>query len=953
MPGSRLVKAFLVFCILSTPAVASAQSALAGLVTDTSGGVLPGVTVEAASPVLIEKVRAAVTDGSGRYDIINLRPGTYSITFSLAGFSTVRREGVVVGTDVTVTINAPLSVGSLEETITVSGATPLVDVRQATQTQNLGRELVDNLPSQRTLFGSSGTIPGIKMATPDVGGQRMMQHSAAAVQVHGLSGGENIVQIDGMNVNTQQSDGSVQMYFNDSMTEEISYQTSALTAEVSHGGLRQNMIPRQGGNTFSGVGYFSFTPEAWINRTVPPELARRNLSSTSSIERLYDYNVGLGGPVVRDKIWFYSSYQERSVNDIVAGLFDKEGNRAVLEQWIRNPSVRLTYQMSGKNKLTAYYDRALKEKTQDAGFGTEFPTASQRRPWQNGLYYVGQLKFTSTITSRILLEVGHSQVFEDHTITCQPGINKARGTPEWFAGASRVDLDLGTRKTACSGGHHPEYPRRYVDSATLSYASGSHSIKAGFQWSQGDERQGRDENADLAQNYRSGRPDSVDIAMSPVTDNVIVKADRGIFVQDAWTIKQLTVNYGIRFEHFNSMLPAYFKEAGRFAPARQFPEVPNLPNWNDVTPRLGVVYDLRGDGKTALKFGANKYMRQWASGFARRYSPILYTLNDRRTWSDLNNDDIAQDNEIGPSNNNNFGIALTRRPDRDIQREYTVEYMGSVQHELLPNVSVSAGYYRRLWYNLEKQDNLLVDPDRDYTAIPVANPLNNGENFTVFNLNRNRQGQIDVLDSTTANDGRTYDGIELNANARFGNGGTIFGGWSTERTVTTLCERDNPNERRFCDQSGKLYQELGKNAAMPFRWDAKVSATHPLPLQFRASVSIQSIAGGEMQTTWGVPTSVFSAPNSAGPGATGRTVVVTVPLTSPGTEYLDRRSLVDIGIRRPFKAGRVTMVGGLDIFNTLNALTVLSQNNAFGAALGNPQTTLVGRMFRLSLNTKW
>ena len=607
--------------LLFAPQRASAQSAIAGLVTDTTGAVMPGVTVEAASPVLIEKVRAVITDAEGRYRIIDLRPGVYSVTFTLPGFSTVKREGFDLAANFTASVNAELKVGSLEETVTVSGAAPVVDMSSATHTETLSRQLMDELPSQRTLFGLGGSIPGVKMVTPDVGGQRMMQHSAAALQVHGLSGGENAVQIDGMLVNTQQTDGSVQMYFNDSMNEEVSYQTSAVSAEVSHGGLRQNMIPRQGGNTFSGSGYFSGTPGSWINNTIPADLKARGLTAPTSIERLYDYNVGMGGPIVRDKFWFFSSYQERSSNDVVADVFDKfTGKQAVLDQWIRNPTTRLTFQATPKNKLTAYYDRAIKQKGHDAGFGTEFPTASQRRPWQNGLYYVGQGKWTSTVTNQILAEVGHSQVFEDHAITCQPGVNKARFTPEWYSNVTRTDLDLGTTTTACQGGHHPEYPRRFVEMGALSYVTGSHNVKVGMQWSWGHEPQTRDENGDLEQQYKTGKPDNVLIAMSPVVDDVRVRADRGIYGQDTLTIKRLTLNLGIRFEHFASKLPAYSKPEGRFAAAHDFPER-NMPVWNDITPRFGFAYDLTGDGKTAIKGGINKYMRQWSSGFARRYSP--------------------------------------------------------------------------------------------------------------------------------------------------------------------------------------------------------------------------------------------------------------------------------------------------------------------------------------------
>ena len=950
--------------MLLAPTRASAQSGLAGLVTDTTGAVMPGVTVEAASPALIEKVRAVVTDAQGRYNIIDLRPGAYTVTFTLPGFSTVKREGLELPANFTATVNAELKVGALEETVTVSGAAPVVDMSSATHTETMTRALMDELPSQRTMFGIGGTIPGVKIVTPDVGGQRMMQHSAGALSVHGLSGGDNAIQVDGMLINTQQSDGSVQMYPNDAMTEETSFQTSAVGAEVSAGGLRQNMIPRQGGNLFSGLAYAGGTAGSWINNSVPADLFKRGLTVPTSIQRIYDTNIGVGGPILRDKMWFYFSYQDRSSNDLVAGLFDEfTGQQAVLDQWIRNPTTRLTFQATPKNKLTAYYDRAIKQKGHDAGFGTEFPTASQRRDWRHGLYYIGQAKWTSTVSNQILFEAGHSQVFEDHAITCQPGITKARNTPEWFTSAVRRDTDLGTQTTACSGGQHNEYPRRFVESTSLAYITGSHNVKVGMQWSWGHEPQTRDENGDLEQQYKTGKPDNVLIAMSPVVDDVRVRADRGIYGQDTLTIKRLTLNLGIRFEHFNSELPAYQKPAGRFAPAHFFPERKNLPNWNDVTPRFGIVYDVAGDGKTAIKGGVNKYVLQYASGFARRYSPTQYTSNDQRNWNDCAylagqstcdpalvgaagyHDDIAQDNEIGPSSNQNFGVAVTRHPADDIKRGYTMEYSASVQRELVSGIGVTAGWYRRKWYNLEKTVNQLVALS-DYAAFQTANPLT-GEMITIYNLNRTKQGFVDQLDTTSTNDGRTYDGIELSSNARLRNGITVYGGWSTERTVQTVCEADvtNPNSFRYCDQTGTLYQDLGAISKIPFRWDAKLSGSFPLPMKMRTSMAFTSTAGTALNVNWSPAASVF-------PGAQ-RTQAVTVRLVPPGTKFLDRRNQLDIGLRRTFKFGKLQTIPGLDIFNSLNSKAVLSQNQSFGTSLDQPQTTLIGRMFRLSANFTW
>jgi len=216
---------------LLLPTIAHAQSAIAGVVKDASGAVLPGVTVEASSDVLIEKTRAVETDGSGQYKIVDLRPGTYIVTFSLSGFSTFRREGLELPTNFTATINADLKVGSLEESITVSGASPVVDVQTTVHTQVLARDTLDALPTGRTIQGLGQLVVGVALSIPDVGGTRAMQQTY--MSTHGMTAANNTVLVDGMMVNGLQADGAVQSYFNDAMSTEVSYQTSGIGADTS------------------------------------------------------------------------------------------------------------------------------------------------------------------------------------------------------------------------------------------------------------------------------------------------------------------------------------------------------------------------------------------------------------------------------------------------------------------------------------------------------------------------------------------------------------------------------------------------------------------------------------------------------------------------------------------------------------------------------------------------
>ncbi|MBI3491514.1 MAG: carboxypeptidase regulatory-like domain-containing protein, partial [Acidobacteria bacterium] len=237
-------------CLLALPTTAHAQSAFAGVVKDATGAVLPGVTVEAASPVLIEKVRSVSTDANGAYRIENLRPGTYVITFTLPGFATVKRDGVELPSNFTSTINAELKVGAVEETVTVSGQSPVVDTQTNVKAQALSRDVLDAVPSAHTIQSLGQLVTGVTLTAPDVGGSQAMQQTYFTV--HGLGAAQTSLLVDGMIINGLQGDGAIQTYFNEGTNQEMVYQTGGGNVDSPTGGVKINMIPKEGGNRFSG-----------------------------------------------------------------------------------------------------------------------------------------------------------------------------------------------------------------------------------------------------------------------------------------------------------------------------------------------------------------------------------------------------------------------------------------------------------------------------------------------------------------------------------------------------------------------------------------------------------------------------------------------------------------------------------------------------------------------------
>src|SRR5436309_894977 len=301
-------------CVL--PAAAHAQSALTGVVKDTSGGVLPGVTVEAASPALIERTRSTITDESGGFKIVDLRPGIYTLTFSLEGFSSVKREGLELPSNFTMTVNIDLKVGALEETLTVTGNSPIVDVQSTTKSQVLNRETLDAIPTGRTIQGMGQLITGVSLNIPDVGGSRAMQQTY--MSAHGMTASQTTVQVDGLMVNGLDGDGAVQNYFNSSMSQEMVYTTSGAAADVSGGGVRLNMIPRDGGNRFSGTMFSGYQNQSFQSDNLTSDLKARGLKTPDGIEELWNIEGSFGGPIKKDKMWFFGSARAFHLNTLPA-----------------------------------------------------------------------------------------------------------------------------------------------------------------------------------------------------------------------------------------------------------------------------------------------------------------------------------------------------------------------------------------------------------------------------------------------------------------------------------------------------------------------------------------------------------------------------------------------------------------------------------------------------------
>jgi hypothetical protein len=390
--------------------------------------------------------------------------------------------------------------------------------------------------------------------------------------------------------------------------------------------------------------------------------------------------------------------------------------------------------------------------------------------------------------------------------------------------------------------------------------------------------------------------------------------------------------------------------------------MPGMTCWSTWSPRLGVAYDLFGNGKTALKASFGRYQRPDVSAFSNQFNPVALAF-ENRNWADTdrsglnlptNGDGIAQDNEIAPSGNPNFGKITSRSLDPNFAREYNQQFSAGIQHELRPGMAVTFNWYRRLLYNTQFSDDFSVNAiyqgaNANWSPVSIVNPLN-GETITAFQINQNKFGVTPDIHLSTFTDTGTrrnvYNGFELGTNARLPRRTLLFAGWTFERTVDVACNStDNPNTFRFCDQSGNAL--LGEPAvSIPYLHEFKVNGNLPLWYGFEVSASWQSYAGSLKAAAGGLSWSVSRGStrypsDCAVPGCTPGAIVlpsrfagdpaITVQLAAPGTRYQPRWNQLDFTLRRTFKFGAKQLQAQVNLFNALNANPVLTEGTALGS----------------------
>jgi hypothetical protein len=997
-----------VLVLTSSAAFAQAEGSITGTVKDTSGAVLPGVTVEASSPALIEKVRTVITDGSGQYRIVSLRPGIYAVTFTLPGFATVKREGIELTGAFIAAVNAELKVGELTETITVSGATPVVDVQSARKQTILAKDVVDALPSARTTNTIVALVPGVtnNQFSQDVGGTTQIVFSSPVI--HGSYSADSRIQFDGFSTsNVQQSDMSVYTA-NMGSAQEVNVNIGAGTAEQQAAGLIVNVIPKEGGNVFSGFFFGAGTNSNFQSSNFTQRLKDEHVLSVNSVKQNYELNPAFGGPLVKDRLWFYGSFRYGRNENYLGGVYaNKNAGLANVFTYVpdfsqqastyteaKDGNIRITWQVNPKNKVNGYFQRQTLCDCNVAGAGTSATFQRTVTPEAAGSYTYSYplmtITWSSPLTSRLLLEAGLYRKAQNECYTC----NIPAGDPRLnlIPVTDTVTSALGTPGTFIYHGVLPIYNTIYnhltgqswQPRASASYVSGAHAFKVGFEgrFNRINFDFNQDNNYDLRYTFNQGVPNSLTEIAAPFHEDQTT-TEVGFYAQDRWTVKRLTLNLGVRYDKYNSSYPDHTFGPGLVTPNRNF-TVPggDYFSYNDVTPKIGAAYDVFGTGKTAIKGTVNKYV---GSLYPIEGNPInVVNLNATRSWSDRNSNFVpdcdltltAANGECGALASN-FGqpVAITTTVDPNAvtgwnHRPYVWEFSAGVQQEILPRVSADVTFFRRVNGNFLVTVNRALNPSQfnQYSVTaPVDARLPNGGGYSVgplYDLNPAfLAGGVPTSPYRTLTDtyGKQIDhwnGFDLTINARPREGLLLQGGADIGRRSTDDCEvvsnaivTATTSNVGFAAPPVATPYPLYCHVDTPFLTNLKFVGTYTIPrIDVQISGTLQSFPGGPVAAQ--VPyTSAQVAPSLGRPLSTA--TLVTVNVLAPGLQYTERVNQLDLRFGKVIKYQRLRATIGVDLYNALNSDTVLAQTDAYFGPWQIPTLITQGRLAKISLQLNY
>jgi hypothetical protein len=931
------------------PATAQGVGSISGTITDGSGGVMPGATITlTAAAGGVGSGQVAVTNEQGAYQFTRLVPGSYVVRAEMQGFRTAEQRDIEVNSDRVARADLKLEIGALEEGIIVSGQAPLLDTQTSLKQTVISREVLESLPNRTDVWSIARVIPGVILNKLDVGGTEAFLQSSASVRG---TADENKFTIDGMDVSALDGNATIAaMYLDPFAFQETNFMMGSGSAENSNGGLTFNMVTRSGTNQLHGGAMYNGTFGALADArnfdsnlrsqllaAVPARAlaANPNIEPNADIQTMFDAGAWLAGPAIKDKLWFAGTYHDQRLDSYKLGSYNPDGTPVLDDNTMWTATGKATWQVTRSMQLSYFHD--LQYKLIGHRGGGTFADGRARN-YNDKYPTVNQLKFSSPFNTNKMFDVTYSRFRADDAFGSRPEVKPG-------------DIATNDTTTQISEVALPTYRAigmfRDQVRTTFSWFQGKHDVKAGYEYVDATRTSRFWSTSGLRANFANGVPTSVNTYLVQITQSDTTygadiaelfryeASEHGLFVQDRWTpIRKLVLNLGLRYDTSSSFQPATCRPDTQFAPRACYDKV-EAPTFKDAAPRFNLVYDLTGNGRTAIKFAANRYNQPLNISIIERLNPVAVgnaVTSDQRSWVDANNDKIPQLSEIGPSPGY-VSVGANGRYAGDIKRPVSNEYTLEFQRELPQNMVFSVGYtYKSTRRNIVEADT--IQTLASWGCPITVTEVTSGQVVQVW---RRATANSQRLFYNSPDADTNYRGGDITLNKRMSNKWSLMAGASfgevTSRTRGGV--RSDPHVVNYFD---------GETLATADRpWSYRLSGVYELPYGVSASGTWQYQAGAPEETTIVVTNQTISLPQ-------GNT---TLRVRQFGDTRLPNVSGLDLSFRKSFKFGGRTFAPRLDIFNATNETTVTARITQLGPTYQRISGIQRARLIKVGLNLEF